>query len=74
MVDPHPYRCPQCGDPINEYGRIMALTAEVALRYPDGPPDVIPDGVEATWHVEPCGHEVTLVQLREMGIEPEGSA
>jgi hypothetical protein len=73
MVDLLPYRCPECGDVIIEYGHIMALPAEVALQYPDGPPEVIPDGVEATWHVEPCGHEVSLVQLREMGIEPERS-
>jgi hypothetical protein len=65
-------RCATCGDQITGVGTIMAIPAAIVIeRYPDGPPTGIPDGAEAAYFVEPCDHWMTLLQLREAGLEVE---
>jgi hypothetical protein len=63
-------RCPVCAGWIEAVDIIMVLTAEhVAGR--DRMPDAIPDGAEYDFFIAPCGHQATLLQLREAGVEIE---
>ena len=62
--------CPQCGTPITSVTTFFAMTAEQVLAR-SGPPSGIPDGADPTYVVSPCGHEASLTQLREAGIEAE---
>ncbi|GIG93156.1 hypothetical protein [Plantactinospora endophytica] len=65
-------RCATCTAPIKGLIRLMTLSAATALRFRDAPPDFIPnDAIDVTWTVEPCGHWMNLLQLREAGIEAE---
>jgi len=63
-------RCPVCASWIEDVATIMELTAEHLVGR-DEPPEAIPDGARYAFYVEPCGHEATLLQLREAGIEVE---
>lgn len=62
--------CPVCAGPIISMTTVMELTAE-QVRGRDRPPTAIPDGAGSAFYLEPCGHPVTLLQLREAGIEAE---
>ncbi|MEV7264014.1 hypothetical protein AB0N38_10725 [Micromonospora aurantiaca] len=64
-------RCAVCGEPFRDVVTMLFLPREVVQRYQDGPPLAIPDGGNAKFMVRPCGHEMTLLQLREAGVEPE---
>jgi hypothetical protein len=65
-------RCSTCSKPITGLIRLMTLSAAAALRFRDAPPEFIPDdAIDVTWTVEPCGHWMNLIQLREAGIEAE---
>lgn len=72
-MEPNPQhgRCTTCGTTITAVGRMMTLTAKTVLeRYPTAPPRGIPDdALDVTWIAEPCYHEMTLIELREAGIE-----
>lgn len=75
MPDDHStYRkCPVCGGTISAVGTVMALSAETVIaRYLDGPPKGVPDdALDVDRIADPCGHRLTLIQLREAGIEVE---
>lgn len=80
MSDDTYRRCTACGGRITGVGTVMAIPAAILIeRYRDGPPTGIPDGADAAFYVQPCGHQMTLLQLRGAGIEverfehPEGS-
>lgn len=65
-------RCSTCREPIKGLIRLMTLSAATALRFRNAPPEAIPhDAIDVTWTIEPCGHWMTLIQLREAGIEAE---
>lgn len=65
--------CPRCNEPITGVATMTTLSAATILaRYQDAPPTAVPDdALSVSRIVEPCGHEVSLVQLREAGIEIE---
>ncbi|WP_326550169.1 hypothetical protein [Micromonospora sp. NBC_01813] len=64
------HRCPVCVGPIEDVSTVIELTAEHMVGR-DLPPEAIPDGARYGFYVEPCGHEATILQLREVGIEVE---
>lgn len=70
QADPR-QRCAVCGEPFEQVMTLMIVPREVVMRYPDGPPEGLPDGATAKFSVEPCGHAMTLLQLREAGVEVE---
>ena len=62
--------CPVCARPVESVTTVMELTAE-QMPGSDRPPTAIPDGAGYDFSLQPCGHPVTLLQLRRAGIEAE---
>jgi hypothetical protein len=59
-----------CASTIEYVTTIMELTAEHLVGR-NRAAEAIPDGARYAFYVHPCGHEATLLPLREAGIEIE---